>query len=312
MTTTTGTAWPSAPDPRTWLEVDLEAHDAYHDEDHAPEPGERRLLTRADLLADDAAALRETHARLRADATTAQAAATYLAGWYAGAAATVVGVGLATARAGFLLDPAAVRWRVVPEGWPERTLLDAPRVLVAPGHRWAERSGVEVVADPDDLLTRTVSALVAFATPIVHACTQLAKVKPVKLWDEVADGMACALSHRLEPVVTPDMIDVLDRAVRVPGTPWRNRARLELRADPLLGTVHIAQKGGCCLAFTNPRGPLPPIEELDEDQRAWRERFPPPETGKRYCGTCTFRPAAECDERQLFWLHRHAERRATG
>lgn len=64
------------------------------------------------------------------------------------------------------------------------------------------------------------------------------------------------------------------------------------------------------LAFTNPRELLTPVDELNEDQRAWRERFPPAAEGeKRYCSTCRFRPAPDCDERQLFWLERHAARR---
>lgn len=165
------------------------------------------------------------------------------------------------------------------------------------------------VADLGEVIAHAVAGVTAFAEPIVEACRGLARVSRVGLWDEVADGLGCALSNRPDRPVTADMLAILDAAVRTRDTPWKARPRLGLRESASLGTVHVVQKGGCCLAFTNPEaGPIDDAE-LDEEQRAFRRRFPPVEREPGYCSTCRFRSPLECDERQVYWQElQHSER----
>lgn len=282
--------------PRAWLDVDLPALIAENEDDEEPAPP-TRALQRGDLLADDAAALKAAHVQLCADDTTPQAAATYLAGWFPGGVGRVLGTTLGTVRAGLIVTPENVTWNVVEEGWPASVAVGEVTVLVESGHPWSGQPGVETVGEAE-MLVRTVGAAIEFSAPLVEACKGLAKVKRSSLWDELADGLACALGYKPRPI-DPAAIDLLLRAVSLPGTPWKAEPKLGHVESELLGPVHVTQKGGCCLAFTCAREEEDEAE-LDAEARAWKERFP--ETGKHYCGTCKFRDPEDSYARQVFWL----------
>lgn len=167
---------------------------------------------------------------------------------------------------------------------------------------------------PDDatVLKRSVASLVALATPIVEVCRSLAKVGRAGLWNEVADDLGMALAHQVRVPVDDDMIAALGAALAQPDTPWTKTPRLAFAPSDHLGRAHIAQKGGCCLAYT---GHLeePDPAELDEDHRAYLERFPRQPDQPRYCSTCTFRNFEDCTDRQLYWLEqRYAVAAAAG
>lgn len=279
--------------PREWLDHELPKLVAELEGETPPS----RPLRRADLLADDAAALRTYAARMRDEGTTAQAAATFVAGWFAGGAGRLVGAALGTVGAGLLLAPDEVVWNVSEEGWPVDGAIGEVTVLVPPGHPWAGQVGTATVSEAE-MLVRTVGALIEFAQPLVEACKALGKVSRSSLWDEVADGIACALNYRPRPL-EPAAIELLARAVELPGTPWKARPRLANVSSAALGPVYVCQKGGCCLAFTC-KPHKNPDDEPDEVERAWQERFPGPDKG--YCSTCKFRDAEDSFARQLFYL----------
>ena len=98
----------------------------------------------------------------------------------------------------------------------------------------------------------------------------------------------------------PDVVESLAAAVRTRGAPWKSYPTLRI-ADSVLGSVYVAQKGGCCLAYTRPHEPESDAEEPDAAYRSYLQRFPL-ETGRRYCTTCSLRDYADCEARQLFWL----------
>jgi hypothetical protein len=100
--------------------------------------------------------------------------------------------------------------------------------------------------------------------------------------------------------VEPEVVESLAVAVRTRGAPWKSYPSLRI-ADGANGAVYIAQKGGCCLAYTRPPEPAPNPEELDPAYRLYVERFPEG-TDRRYCTTCSLRDAADCEARELFWL----------
>jgi hypothetical protein len=256
-----------------------------------------------EVLADGADTLVAAHRRLTAAGTPAPAAATYLAGWYAGALADATGFVLATAGAGLLLDRKTMRLTVHPGGWPER-VEPGTRVAVARNHPWAKRPEVSVVERPEDVVRAAVEALVAVAAPLVEACRGLARVGRVGLWNEVGDRLGAAVAFQFDVPVTPAMLQILDAAASVPGAPWRARPRLAFASSAQLGTVHVAQKGGCCLAYTVP--PLPPDDAARaDDERGYADLPGVP----RYCSTCSLRPAGDCDARQILWLEQEHARR---
>jgi hypothetical protein len=226
-----------------------------------------------DLLADDAAHLRELHGRVMAAGTPAPAAATYLAGWYGGSLAQLVGTGLAVERAGLILDRSTVSFRIHPDGWPEG---------VDPGPR-----PVTVGCSAADI-RRVVEALVECCGPLVSACRSLARVGRVGLWNEIGDKLAMALTYQVRTPVTPGMVGVLEAAWSVPGAPWRARPRLAFARSAVLGEVHVAQKGGCCLSYTTPTSGDP-----------------------LYCAHCPFRTPEECDAAQVAWLEQEHGRAAS-
>jgi hypothetical protein len=300
----------TAPTPGEWLAVHLDGHLAARFDD-GNDPDARSALGAgwcglAELLDDDAAVIRSRHARLVANGVPARAAATYLADWDAGIVAGAVGYALATAHAGFCAERTQLRFRRHPGGWFDRVELGRPEVLVPRGHPWTGQPGV-AVAEVGEVLARTVAALVEAVSPIVEACYRLARVGRTGLWNEVGDALGMALAHRRgrRVPVTPAMVAVLEHAVAVPGAPWRATPKLRF-AESSLGLVHVAQKGGCCLAYTRPRTQPPDLEELDEDRRAYLERFPVVPEAPPYCATCSFRDTADCDARQVFWMERAA------
>ncbi|MGQ0626363.1 MAG: hypothetical protein ACT4PP_17155 [Sporichthyaceae bacterium] len=306
-----------AADFATWCATDLAAfyaeeeaaaaaqdHEDEHDHDHV-DPATLALLTREGLLAGDLAHLRATFAEVCADGSTPQAAATYLAGWFAGGVAQVVSLALVTARAGVLLEPAVVGWRVASEGWPEIVECGAARVLVEAGHPWASHPGVSVVAGAAQVREQAVGALVEFARPILDACRKLAKVSRSGLWDEVADYLGSVLVDRLDIEVSAQMLADLGAVLAVPGAPWKSRPRLGW-AEATFGRVHVLHKVGCCLSFTE-RTPPEEDAEILADDPAFYARFPLETLGKRYCANCKFRDEADAHARQVFTLEsRHA------
>ena len=239
----------------------------------------------AELVEPGTGTLAESHRRLVEDGTPPGAAAMYLAGWFAGGLAGSVGRELAVAGVGLLVDAARVRWTVHPEGWPQSIDLGAPAQATGP---------------LEDVLEPVVAALVVAAEPIVDACHGLAPVGRPGLWNEVGDGLGCALTDEETGTVTPAMLAVLDAAVRSPAARWRARPSLRF-ARSTLGPLHVVQKGGCCLAYTRPHWPDPPPELLGPAERAYRDRFPPRPGERHYCSTCSFRDAADADARQVCW-----------
>ena len=261
-----------APDPAAWLGTHLAARYAERaEDDDAP----AQVVAFGDLVADGAAVLRELRDRLEGRGAPGPVAATYLAGWFAGSLADVVGFGLVAGDCGFIVAVDEVRWHLHPDGWP--TGVDVPPCAVVPdGHAFAGQPGVEV-GDP---VERGVAALVDACAPIVEECHRLAKVGRAGLWNEVGDALGTALAFQFLVPPTDERVALLAAAVDRPGVPWRARPRLGFAPSAQLGRVHVAQKGGCCLYYTRP--------DADPDDR--------------YCSTCSRRDPDECDARQVAWL----------
>lgn len=272
----------------------------------------RRVLTLAELVADDAELLRSSHARLVAEGTPPPAAAAYLAGWYGAGPAGALGIVVAVTGAAPDLDAEAVRLTVHTDGWVERVDIGAPRLLVGPEHRWAGLAGVTVVEDETERHRRLVAGLTGALTPTIDACHGLARIGRAGLWNEVADGFGMCLAHQLDIPVDAAMTGRLTAVLSAEGAPWRARPALRFgRAG--FGEVHLAQKGGCCLAYTEAGDGDGDAghgdEDEDEEHRVYEARFPDEPGAPRYCSTCSFRDADDCDARQVFWLERHHESR---
>jgi hypothetical protein len=231
----------------------------------------------------EAGAIGDVHERLVADGKPPKVASTYLAGWFGAAIAEAIGFALAAGGAGFVPTPASLRVHVHQSGWVDAVALGEPHTVVVAGHPWAGQDRVEVVA-PGEVLARPVHALVEACAPIVDACRSLATVGRAGLWNEIGDALGSSLAYQGSVAPTPAMLSVLDAAVRVPGVPWSTTPSLRFVHSDVLGPVHVAQKGGCCLAYTVDR----PAGD-DEDS-------------PRYCATCSFRTPADCDARRLSWL----------
>lgn len=267
-----------SPTPASWLATVLAAQ-------YEPS-GDGRWITLPELLGGDAAELRALHEGFIAFGAPAPAAATYLAGWFAGTLAAAIGYALAVAQAGLLADERGVRWHLDPAGWPDALELGEPRTVVPPGHAWAGQHGVDVV-EPETCARQAVADLVSLVRPLIDACHRLAKVGRAGLWNEVGDGLGMALAHQWHAEATPERLAVLRDAVTLPGVPWRARPRLSWAATSF-GPVHVAQKGGCCLAFT--AGGT-----------------------AEYCGTCSLRSPDDADARQVVWHEeRHRQETAAG
>jgi hypothetical protein len=305
----TGTDAEPVADPRAEVTALLAAsYDRWAEEGDA-DGSPRRVLTLAELVADDAALLRSTHATLVDQGVPPPAAATYLAGWYGAGLAGALGLVVAVTGAVPDLDAAAVRLTVHPDGWVERVDIGAPRLLVGPEHPWAGLAGVTVVRDETERHRRLVAGLTGALTPLIDSCHGLARIGRAGLWNEVGDGFGMCLAHQLDIPVDATMTGRLAAVLAVDGAPWRARPALRFgRAG--FGEVHLAQKGGCCLAYTEVVDEDAHDDEAeDEEHRAYRTRFPDDPGAPRYCSTCSLRDADDCDARQVFWLEQHHERR---
>jgi hypothetical protein len=288
-----------------WLWGHVDAGFATHQDPDGPPEGVRPVGLR-ELVDGDRAPLRAEFARLTGLAVPGPTAACYLAGWYAGSVATTVGIGLAAGRVGCALDPRSLRWTVHPSGWVLHIRGDV-RATVAEDHPWATRPDVDVVPTPSDVARAAARALVATVTPIVDACHGLARVGLIGLWNEVADALGMVLAYQHDLVADDDAIRVLTDAVDTPGMPWRARPRLWFVDAEPAGRLHVAQKGGCCLAYKEPDADEPVDEgELDDYHRRYLAAFPQPRTTPHYCSTCSFRDPDDCAARQVFWSRHHA------
>ncbi len=270
--------------------------------DEEPPPAERTWRTMADLLADDARLMREAHAEMIAAGDPAKAAALYLVGWVGGFLGECVGFVLATSGAGVLADE-RVRWGFHPDGWPDRVDASACDLVVLTGHPWTGLPGVRVVDDPDEVVDLVVGALVGTLTPYVERCRGLAKVGSNSLWAEVADGIGSATALSPDLQSRGPTIPTLEALVGAHGAPWRKRPALWCAVGDQ-GPMVVAQKGGCCLAYTG----LDPLvgdedgdEGDDEDHRAYAARFPHVPGEQHYCSTCSFRTREDVEARQVFW-----------
>lgn len=272
---------------------------------YAPyDPDSDRWVDLADLSGDGDRSLLGLHRRLcRRDSIPPATATMYLAGWFAGYTAEIVGLALATAGAGFVVDPARLRWHLHADGWPERVELDATEVLVAAGHPWAGQPGVTVVESADVVLRITVRRLVTAVVPIIDGCHRLARVGRTGLWNEVGDGLVMVLRHHGERLaVDDDMLAAVTAAAHLDGVPWRAHAELRL-VDTEWGAACVGRKGGCCLAYQRPVEAFEHTDPgLDPDVAEFRRRFPLDPATPYYCGTCPRRGRDDAEARQLYWF----------
>lgn len=286
----------AAPSPSQWFATRLPVFTGRYDV-----AGQEGTWVEADALL---ASLRAVHAWLVADyAATPAAAAKWLVSWVAGELAGAVGFTLAAASAGLLVERAAVRWRVEAGGRPGRVDPGPVVVAVAAGHAWAGMDGVRVVEDP---AAQAVAALVEVAGPLVEACRRLGRVGRSAAWTEVADGVGTAVLHVPGLPVDQRAVDALRAALDSSGAPWRQRPVVRV-ADTDLGPLYLGRKAGCCLSYQTPPGPDPDPATLDDETRAYLERFPRRAGEPRYCGTCSLRDAAGCEERQMYWWEQRSD-----
>lgn len=300
-------ARPIAGDPWTWYVDVVRAHSDVDGPFDADSP---RWVDPATLLGDGSTSLPVLHQHLiDHDRTPPATAAMYLAGWFAGYTAEVVGLGLATERAGFLVDPSQLRWHLHADGWPERIELGNVDVLVPPGHRWIGRTGVVEVESFDVVLRQTVDRLVWAVTPIIDGCHGLARVGLTGLWNEVGDGLVMVLRHFNELDVDDAMLDAANAAAHLDGVPWRAHAELRI-VETTWGRAGVGRKGGCCLAYRRQYDAHhEPDDDSDQDIVEFRRRFPVTGDEAQYCGTCSFRERDDAEARQLFWFELARRRR---
>lgn len=208
----------------------------------------------------------------------------------------MVGFVWVAAGAGVVVDE-TVRWRLHPEGYPDRIDISRCRVVVSETHLWAGCAGVEVVPTTDDVRRRTTDALVAFLTPFIETCRTLAKVGRNALWAEVADGLGMATAQASH-IDQGQGIAQLQELLEAEGVPWRKRPKL-WTAQGTCGPMVVVQKGGCCLAYTGTENHE--HEHEDEEHRLYAERFPRKDDEPAYCSSCSFRASDDVEARQVFW-----------
>ncbi|MGF1662416.1 MAG: hypothetical protein ACFCVG_08075 [Kineosporiaceae bacterium] len=256
-----------------------------------------------DLLARDGAALRAIHARLAGQGSaTPAAAAKWTLSWTAGAVAEAVGFVLATTGAGLLVDTGEVRLRMATGGWADLVRPVDARLVVPVGHPWEGAGGVTTVRGDADVDEATLRSLVAVVEPFVEAARHLARVGRRALWSEVADSLGGAVAFDPQVPVAEATSDRLARALRPPAAPWARRPRLGV-SPSAVGPFYVMQRAGCCLAYQCDQETADD-EALDDDVRAYRERFPVSPGEPAYCSTCSLRDPADCDARRLFWVER--------
>ena len=254
-----------------------------------------------DVLADDAAVLRELRDRLVRDGATPRSAATFLASWFGGLVASAVGYAWLGSGAAFLVDRAGIRWSLHPDGWTDAVELGDVTAVVAPDHPWAGQPRVLVVDEAADRRARVVDALVEGVRPVIEACHGLARVGKVGLWNEVGDGFASALVYQSAIPVTHAGVVAVGALIAAPGAPWKAQASVRVVSTDH-GPVCLMRKGGCCLVFT---GAYDHTDgDLDDDYRAYLERFPEQPGAPGYCVTCPRRDVADGEARQLWWAAR--------
>jgi hypothetical protein len=296
----TSTPLLAAATPQAWLATHLAAHFIRHDVDGSADR-DHAWFTAAALLAEDAAVLHRTHARLVADdGATPAAAAKWVAGWFPGGLADAVGFTLATAAAALLLDGDAVRWRMNPGGWPDLVDPEGASMAVAAGHPWSGLPGVLTLSDDVEVAGLAVSTLTAVCDPLVLACRRLARVGATALWAEVADRFALAMLFDPDLPVRPDAVRRVRLGLAAAGARWRQTP--DLRVSDVDGRPeYLGRKAGCCLAYQCPPGPELDLSAFAEKDRAFYTRFPP-STEPRYCSTCSLRDIADCEDRLSLWL----------
>ena len=286
-----------APTPSDWLATHAKARSV-------GEPDDPMWVTAADLLAAGAAGLRAVHTRLREqDDVPAVPAAKWVVSWFAGGLADTVGFMLALAAAAPLVELDRARWRLHADGWPEYADPGRVPVVVARTHLWAGLPNTITVADDRKIAARAVAALTTATAAIVDVGRTLARVGRASLWAEIADGLGLPVLHEADLPVDAAAVDRLQLALHAPAAPWRKRPDLRLAATDN-GSMYLGRKGGCCLAYQCPPDADPDPESLDEDERAYRDRFPSRPDQPRYCSTCSLRDLGDCEERQKFWLLR--------
>ena len=280
--------------------------------------GPLRRVSLDQVLCDDAVLLRYLHSRLVAQGSPKPAAATYLAGWFAGSVARLVGLGLVTADAAVVLTSSEVSFELAGGGWPERTAPGRLGAVVAEGHPWQGHDRVTTLQPGVDVGSIAVRGLCELVSPLISVCRSLANVRLSALWEEVADGLGGVLAHQIHTPVSPAAVAVLEQALATAGAPWRNVPRLGFAASPELRAVHVVQRGGCCLAFTEPMVSASAVDSVPSEDggptsdgeallQAYHARFVESPGAKRYCSTCRFRDPVDVDVRQVFWQERRAD-----
>lgn len=271
-----------ASDPSAWLARTTTMHRV---RPRTPDPVDDGLVDLSGLLGDGPRSLRAGFDLLRGDGVPSATAATYLVGWFAVPVAEVVGLALVGADAGLRFDLGTLRWRYGSHRWPEEVHARGAAV-VAEGHPWSGSDDATVVTDEDAVVDRAIDALAELLVPIVEGCRRLTRVGGVGLWNEIADGVGMALTYQRVVDPTPERVARLHRATSPAHRRWRARPTIWDLPAGGLGTVHVGRKGGCCLAYTDPR-----------ERRAGQPH---------YCETCRFRSLDDVGARQVAWHEGHA------
>lgn len=295
-------------DPSAWTERYVAERRADLFETDGDEPTAFTSVTARDVTDVDSPYLRAEFDRLRGLDVPPKPAAMYLAGYYAGAIADFVGFGLVGARAGFLVDLDGSSFLRHPDGWIDRVV---PRfdTVVPRGHPWDGRSDTTSVGTEADVIDVTVRALVDAVEPILDACRRLTRVGLVGLWNEIGDALGMGLAYQTLIDPDPELHEVLRLATRHPARRWQTDPRLELVDTATVGRISVGQKGGCCLAYTEPSNPIDVASDaLDDEARDYYERFPPTPAEPSYCSTCSLRGEADCNDRQVYWHERRRTR----
>lgn len=284
--------------PDQWVDSHLISHFTRHGA-AGPQAPDRVWLTRAELLAADAAVLRRSHEKVSADDDASPAAAAkWLAGWFPGALADAVGFTLAAASAALLLDGDRVRWRMDPGGWPDLIDPAGAAVAVRSDHPWAGQPGVLVLPDDAAVAERAVRILTTVCEPLVLACRRLARVGLTTLWTEVADSFGMCTVFDLDVPVDPAAARRINLGLTAPGARWRQRPDLWVSDNP---AEYLGRKAGCCLSYQCPPGPELDLDTLPEKDRAYYQRYPLA-AEPRYCSTCSLRDLGDCADRQTSYL----------
>lgn len=293
-----------ADDPAAWLE----RHRSTYFRDVPPSVREVAL---GDLLDGGGGLLRARFEGELREGWAPQPGVTGVVGAFAGAVAGFVGYAAIASGAHWLVGPGGVRWVLDDDGWPAAVTLLDHRVLVAPGHPWAGLAGVEVEADPDARARRCIDGLVAALTPIVEQARACTKVGRAGLWNSVVDSIGHAAMYQSTFPADHAQVDVVRRLLAVPGAPWR--ARPDVRGvDTELGTVCVAQRGGCCLVYTQTWPDEHDDHEHDELHARFYEAFTDPPDAPGYCNDCSLRPEEDCFARLLWWRTTELELRREG